>query len=111
MSEVTQTVWTKSKIQALVTKDEKAAIRALMVVYGNQTQAEQASDATVEHNGIGFTGTDAEILTSFAKFYQRAGFLTEKQLVLLKKRIVKYWKQLLKAAEAKGQQVCYTPTK
>ena len=45
MSEVTQTVWTKSKIQALVTKDEKAAIRALMVVYGNQTQAEQASDA------------------------------------------------------------------
>lgn len=106
----TPTVWTKSKIQSLVTNNEKAAIRALKVVYANQSDFEKEVGTTVADNGIGFTGSDAELLTSFAKQYQRAGFLTNAQLAILKFRIKKYWRQLLKAVEAKGQPVTYSPS-
>jgi hypothetical protein len=99
--------WNKQRVQQLVTTNDKAAVRALLVIYHNQTPSEQAEGATVEDNGLGFTGADAEILTSFAKFYERTGFLTEKQLGILRSRIIKYWRQLLAAAEAKGRPVVY----
>jgi len=108
MSESSPTkTWNKQSIQELIVSNDKAAVRALLVVYGNQTPAEKADGKTVENNGAGFSGVDAEILTSFVKFYQRTGFLTGKQLALLKVRIVKYWRQLLAAAEARGNTVSY----
>lgn len=100
-------VWDKEAIQTLVVTNDKAAVKALLTIYSLQTEAEKAIEQTTEQNGVGFTGTDAEILTSFATFFQRTGFLTEKQMALLKKRITKYWKQLLKAAESKGATVSY----
>ena len=99
--------WNKQSIQELIVRNDEAAVRALLVVYGNQTEAEKADGVTVEDNGAGFSGVDAEILTSFVRFYQRTGFLTEKQMTLLKARITKYWRQLLAAAEAKGRTVSY----
>lgn len=104
---MTERIWNKDSIVNLVTTNDKALVRALMVVYNNQTQSEQAVEATTEQNGIGFTSFDAEMLTSFAKFAIRNGFLTEAQMVCLRSRITKYWKQLLQAAETKGGAVDY----
>lgn len=104
-------VWTKSKVQALIESNDKAAIRALLVVYANQTESEKSSHAAAEHNGIGFSQMDAEILTSFAQFYGRAGFLSAKQMTILRKKIVRYWKQVLTAIERNGLPVVYTRTK
>lgn len=99
--------WNKQSIQELIATKDEAAVRALFVVYGNQTEAEKADGKTVEDNGAGFSGVDAEILTSFVRFHQRTGFLTQKQMALLKTRIAKYWRQLLASAEAKGHTVSY----
>lgn len=99
--------WNKQAIQQLIVNNDEAAVRALLVVYVNQTPQERADGTTVEFNGTGFTGVDAEILTSFVKFYHKAGFLTSKQLALVKARMPKYWRQLLAAAEAKGHAVVY----
>lgn len=99
--------WNKQRIQQLIAENDNAVVRALLVVYDNQTPAEQANAATVEHNGAGFSGADAEILTSFVKFYQRAGFLTPKQVALARARVAKYWRQLLAVAERNGHQVSY----
>lgn len=104
---MTAPTWNKQRIQELIVANDEAAVRALFVVYGNQTEAEKADGKTVEDNGTGFSGVDAEILTSFAHFYQRNGFLSPKQMALLKARIAKYWRQLLSAAEAKGNRVSY----
>lgn len=105
--ESTAKVWDKAAIQELVLTNDNAAVKALLVIYSHQTQSEQACENTTDSNGVGFTAFDAEILTSFAQFYQSAGFLTRKQMELLKKRIVKYWRQLLQAVEARGQEVSY----
>jgi len=43
--------------------------RALVVLLKNQTRDEQASNATTQDNGIGFTGADARSGSITAKYY------------------------------------------
>ncbi len=94
-------------------KDEigmHAVGRALLVLYRNQTDFEQRTHSTHNHNNMGFTPGDAKKGTGMAEFYKRAGFLTPKQLAYWaeadrtasgRPRIQKYWRQILEAAEAK----------
>ena len=95
--------WTKEEITALLTRSDKAVGRAILAIYKFQTQTEQAIGHTTDHNGVGFNGVDAEILSSFAQFYQRSGFLTPKQLVLGRRKIMKYAGQLAKIANSKQE--------
>jgi hypothetical protein len=81
-------------------RSDRWALRALTLVYRNQTAAEQASQQTIEHNGIGFSGPDAEILSSFAQQYQRRGSLSPKQMNVLCRKMPRYAGQVLRAANA-----------
>lgn len=111
MAEIAPDVWTRSKVQALISTNDKAVIRALLAVYAKQTEAEKQSDHTHCENGVGFSKFDAELLTSFAKQYNRAGFLSEKQMSIARRKMASYWRQLLDDIKAKGLPVCYTRTK
>jgi hypothetical protein len=71
------------------------ALRALTTIYARQTQDEQASGVTNHHNDIGFSGADAEILSSFAVQYSNRGTLSPKQMALVFKKMPKYSKQVL----------------
>lgn len=79
-------------------KDDQWAKRALLAIYRNQTAEEQNAGETLEDNGVGFTGIDAFILTSFAEHYQTKGFLSPKQMAILKNKIGKYAGQLIRIA-------------
>ena len=79
--------------------DGRWALRALTVVYRNQTAYEQATQQTIEHNGIGFSGPDAEILSSFAQQYQRRGTLSPKQMNVLRRKMPSYAGQVMRAAD------------
>jgi hypothetical protein len=79
--------------------NDRWALRALMRIYQNQTADEQCRETTIERNGIGFTGPDAEILTSFARQYQRRGGLSERQMIILRRRIQAYARQILQCSE------------
>ena len=81
-------------IREKIATNDKWAIRALMRVYANQTADEQSIGATVQHNGIGFTGSDAEFLTSLAQQFDRRGSLSPKQIAVLHRVMPKYAKQL-----------------
>ena len=70
------------------------ALRGLVRIYERQTADEQAVMRTEVVNGVGFTGCDAEILSSFAEQYKRRGTLSEKQMVLVFKKMPRYWKQI-----------------
>jgi DNA-binding transcriptional regulator YiaG len=79
------------------------AIRGCLAIYAKQTADEREAEQTREDNGVGFTGTDAEILSSFAKQIQRweqdkrfPSPLSDKQLAILHKRMPKYAGQLLR---------------
>lgn len=104
---MSESTWDKARLQALLLSNDKAVARAVHLVYKNQTASERAIGATVEDNGVGFTGVDGGILSSYAKFYEKAGFLTVKQIAVARKKIVKYWRQILKDMESRGYDVSF----
>ena len=98
----TLTMTKKALLAALkerLAQDDRWALQALTVVYRNQTADEQHAQQTIEHNGIGFSGPDAEILSSFAQQYQRRGCLSRKQMNLLRRKIPSYAGQVARVAD------------
>jgi hypothetical protein len=94
----------KTYIQTRLHED-KQAIRTLILIFSKQTRDEQQTEQTTIHNNIGFTGVDAEILSSFAKQYQTRHFLSPKQLIVLKRIIAKYWQQVIDETTVKGNEL------
>lgn len=86
--------WNKERVTAIVTQNKAVAMQALMELYKRQSEAEKAIGATVGDNGVGFTKFDAELLTSFAQQLEHKGYLSAKQMIVLRNRLPKYWRQL-----------------
>jgi hypothetical protein len=98
MSKITKTKirdFVKTKLE----KDPAWSKRALLRIFEFQTREEQHEEHTLFHNGVGFTGTDGKILSSFAKQLERKGTLSEKQMYLLMKKMPKYWSQVVKISD------------
>jgi len=89
----------KNFVRQKLQNDSRWALRALVVVFENQTVDEQNQEHTSHDNGVGFTGTDGNFFTSLAKQYLRRGSLTERQMVYVKKSMRKYWKQIIAASD------------
>ena len=70
------------------------AVRGMLVIYARQTLSEQASSQTHDLNSVGFSGCDAEILSSFSQQVQRGRVLSPKQMAIVFKKMPKYWEQL-----------------
>lgn len=74
-------------------------IKGLIAIYKYQTMEEQHIGCTREDNGVGFSGVDSEILSSFAEQVNKKRNLTIKQLAILHRLMPKYAGQLVKIAE------------
>jgi hypothetical protein len=106
MSDYTDCKFKKDRIALLRKKlatNEAWAIRGLTVIFDYQTAEEQNAEATMLHNGVGFTGADGEILSSFAKQIRAGRKMSEKQMALIFKKMPKYAKQLDAVAQAKAE--------
>ncbi len=94
---------TKTQIKGFVklklSTDPIWALRALIKIYEFQTRDEQKRGNTVYHNGVGFSGSDGEILTSIAKQYLKTNRVSQKQLDIVFKKIPKYWMQVIKISD------------
>jgi len=74
-------------------------------IYEYQTSAEQAAGSTRDHNNVGFSGADGEILSSFAEQINGGRFIgSPKQMEILFMKMPKYAKQLDAIAQAKLQE-------
>ena len=82
--------------------DARWAIRGLVTIYAYQTREEQFAGDTRVNNGVGFTGTDGQILSSLADQAQRRN-LSEKQMALVFKKMPKYAGQLYRVAKEKAE--------
>lgn len=91
-------VWTEEEIKNLIQTNDIVLYRALLMLYDCQTVSEQATESTKEQNGIGFNAYDAKFLTSVSEFLKKAGFLTDKQKYITRKKLVKYNRQLTRLA-------------
>lgn len=101
---------TKENIVALLETNDKAVVRALIVINQNQTSTEQSAETTIEANGKGFRPCHARMGTSMATAALKFGRLTEKQIKYWRvrdaggnMRIGIYWRQLAEAAKQKQQ--------
>lgn len=95
--------WRKETIQELLDTNDKAVLRAVLAIYDRQTDDEQLSEQTRELNNIGFSGVDGEIMSSFAKQIQKRGFLSAKQMLIARKKMKRYWRQLAEIASENGK--------
>jgi len=87
----------KDKVQHIRTMLETNlnwASKGVIRIFENQTDDEQNVEGTVENNGIGFTGVDAGILSSFAKQIIKGRLMSVKQQAILFKKMPKYAGQL-----------------
>lgn len=100
----TENGWDKAKIVALLEANPRAVDRALIRIYERQTADEQRAESTNHNNAIGFSSADARILTSMAKSALHWGGLTDKQRDVVRRRIKKYWRQLLEIAATHPKQ-------
>ena len=95
MSKITKTQ-IKEFVKGKLATDPIWAQKALLKIFEFQTLDEQKSKDTIYHNGVGFNETDGEILSSFALQFMRKKYLSDKQMVILFKKMPKYWIQVVK---------------
>lgn len=84
----------KLAIQQAIDSNDRAVYKALLIIYNQQTDSEKAIDSTTDHNAVGFSAFDAEILSSFAKQVQERRSLSIRQLAVARPKIRRYWRQL-----------------
>jgi len=72
------------------------ATKAMIRIFNeNQTNDERTSEHTKYDNGIGFSGVDGEILSSFSKQVIGGRTLSPKQMAIVMKKMHRYWKQIM----------------
>ena len=94
---------TITDIKIKLITDTKWLYRGILAIYEMQTLEEQSVENTLESNGVGFNGSDANLLSSFAKQLLSRGELSEKQRILARSKMIKYSNQLLKIAKSKDE--------
>ena len=90
----TAKVWSKAEIKEKIGTDARWASRAVVVIWQKQTASEQEVKVTADRNGVGFNGTDAGILSSFAEQINRGRTLSPKQLEIAFRKMPKYAGQI-----------------
>jgi hypothetical protein len=109
--------WTKEAIKSKMAQTNAEGdawvVRGMLAILQYQTAEEKTYGQTVEDNGVGFNGVDAEILTSFCDQASRVlaerqndplrytRCLSPKQMEIARKKMLKYAGQLARIANSK----------
>lgn len=88
------------------TQVKDALKRAAKMIWKYQTLAEQESATTTDHNGVGYSGYDADFAHRIVNWN---GTLTDKMAMAARKMLKKYAKQLAGIALREEAKRCSTP--
>lgn len=91
-------MYTAEMIREKLLTDPRWLRRAIVAIWQRQTADEQSALTTKYHNGVGFNGRDAGILSSFAEQITRGRTLSAKQVAVARKLMPKYSRQLASIA-------------
>lgn len=95
--------WTPEEIKELISKNDRAVMKAIVRLHSLQTPQEQQAEQTKERNKIGFNGPDSPILSYYAKWIMEKGALTGTHINHARNRVRKYAGQLAKIANGELQ--------
>lgn len=71
---------TKSELKEKIMSDRKVLVKAILALNEYQTHDEQAEQRAKYQNNVGFKSCHASKGSGMAQFFQKNGFLTEKQM-------------------------------
>ena len=87
------------KFKEKLLTDDRWVAHAILAIYSRQDYQEQVSGRTLKQNGVGFSGVDGEFLSSLAEQLNNKKRLSEIQLLVARRKIVKYTRQLVEIAK------------
>ena len=90
--------WASKEIRDRLLSSDRMVATSLMKLFERQTEFERVAEYTKDRNGVGFNSVDAPILTSFAKQYQTTLWLSDRQIALARRKLLKYVNQLCQIA-------------
>ncbi|MBQ0112178.1 MAG: hypothetical protein KBT03_03520 [Bacteroidales bacterium] len=90
----TQKEW-EQYLKDLVKSNDTALLRAIVLIYDNQTPEEKQNEESVTDNNIGFTKWDAKEMSEIAKKIKAGEQLTAGEMAKSRNKMQKYWKQLM----------------
>ena len=85
--------------------DATWALRGLVRIYEYQTAHEQSVGDTVENNGVGFSGINGDILSSFAEQVKKGRTLSLKQMSVVYGSMPMYAAQLQRIVDNNNKEV------
>lgn len=91
-------VWTNEEIKNLLSINDIMVVKSLVKLYQMQTADEKKAGETTHRNGVGFNGADSRFLSSCASFAMQTGYLSRKQITIVRQKIMKYSEQITKIA-------------
>ncbi len=91
----------KEYLQNLLKTNDKALLRAIVLIAQRQTPEEIAMGATIDKNNVGFGTVDAEFLSAMAFRIEMGRELTPKMMAISRNKMPKYWKQLMVISKRK----------
>jgi hypothetical protein len=98
MGSVSGKIWTAAEVKEELKTKNSWLCHGIVAIYQRQTADEQAAETTIENNGVGFNGCDGEFLSSVAKQLLAGRKLSERQVTVCRKAMLKYAGQLSKIA-------------
>lgn len=91
-------------LKDLLKTNDKALIKAIVLIYDNQTPEEKNKGESIDDNCVGFSKIDAKEMGDIARKIKANKVLTKGELAKSRNKMQKYWKQLMiiskKQAEA-----------
>ena len=95
-------------LKDLLRISDKALLKAIVLIYDDQTIEEKDKGKSIENNCVGFSKIDAKEMGDIARKIKANSVLTKGELAKSRNKMQKYWKQLMiiskKQAEAKKLQ-------
>lgn len=89
-----QNQW-KDYLKNLLKTNDKALLRAIVLIYDNQTLEEKTKGKSIDDNHVGFSKIDAKEMGDIARKIKAKKPLTRGEIVKSRNKMQKYWKQLM----------------
>lgn len=85
----------KEYLQNLLKVNDNALLKAVVLIYENQTDEEKLIDESFDDNHLGFSKFDAKEMSCIARKIKKNKSLTEDELAKSRNKMPKYWRQLM----------------
>lgn len=93
-----QTEW-KAYLQDLVSQNDSALLRSIVLIDNLQTEPERKARESTEDNNVGWTKQDAKEMGDIADKVRKGEQLTKGEWAKSRNKMKKYWKQLMQISK------------